>query len=292
MSGDFVLIEFVELLQRPEGATKNQLLEVLERHHSGGSSIKTLERKLKLLRESYFIDIDYNKSSRRYQVVATPDLRHFNARSMSLYLISFLQGVSDIPEFIDFGIMPSHRNVRFIKEVSQAIASKQKLFLNYRKFVRDKGEDYRVIPILLRSWNNRWYLIARKEESHEIRNFGMDRIEGLRIIQEVHDYDVSEVVTMYNNIIGISGAEGEVEHVVIETNKYGGNFLRALNLHPSQRIIELSDELMKVEWNIVVNRELIEILCSLQQPFRIISPSSLKEKYQEHLDRLFEALDA
>jgi hypothetical protein len=132
MSSDFVLIDFVELIQRPEGATREELLRVLERRGSGGSSIKTLERKLKQLREEYSLDIEYNRTAQRYQVESTVDLRHFNARSMSLYLISFLKGVSEIPEFIDFGIMPSYNNVRFIEEVSQAIASSNKLFLNYQ----------------------------------------------------------------------------------------------------------------------------------------------------------------
>jgi predicted DNA-binding transcriptional regulator YafY len=147
-----------------------------------------------------------------------------------------------------------------------------------------------VIPILLRSWNNRWYLIAQKEDTKEIRNFGMDRIEGLRIIQEQHDSDVNTVVDLYKQIIGISGAGGEVEQVQIETNKYGGNFLRELKLHSSQRITLLDNDTMRVEWKLVVNRELIEILCSLQQPFRIISPPSLIEKYREHLNRLLGAI--
>ena len=80
------------------------------------------------------------------------------------------------------------------------------------------------------------------------------------------------------------------EEIEIQIDPYGGQMFQSLSYHPSQRVTKLENGNYKVTWQVAVNKELIELLCSIHQKFKIIKPTSLKDRMYEHLERLRNSL--
>ena len=147
-------------------------------------SKRTLQRDIKDIREIYHIDIQYNKSIKKYEIVEDNDLYAQNLFE-AFDVFRALQNHGNLSKLIAF----DHRypkgtshpaGTQHLSTLLQAIKQKKQLQLHYYKFWGSKEVQVRTIePYLLKESQHRWYVLALDVDKKALRIFGLDRIRAI-----------------------------------------------------------------------------------------------------------------
>lgn len=263
------------------GASREKLLDILRDNKNTGDSVKTLERIIHSLRYDYQLDIVYEQGF--YKLNTDNSSQQIVSRSLLLKFHSLSKNLEDFPESIDFGPLTNMESIKYLEDLISAIKNRNIISVYYQSYSLKDSKKYLLVPKSLKYWNYRWYLIALKLPDKEFRTFGIDRI--LRVSNR-QSFQKSEYPDVPKHIIGVSNYNLPSEEIEIQIDPYGGQMFQSLSYHPSQRVTKLENGNYKVTWQVAVNKELIELLCSLHQEFNIIKPESLKYQLEEHLERV------
>ena len=150
------------------------------------------------------------------------------------------------------------------------------LRIRYKPFAEEE-RHLRIFPLLLKEYNNRWFLIAWEEETVDKgpRNFALDRIEGT--IQKTavsfpinSTYDWQE---RFRDMIGVT-LEGALEAVVLRFSESRFRYVQTKKLHPSQE--EIGERTIRL--TVYTNRELRAKIMEFGPDVEVLAPESLREQ--------------
>lgn len=184
------------------------------------------------------------------------------------------------------------RGLEHLDTLYQAILKKMVLKLRYQSF---KAKDSLVIvfhPFILKEYNNRWFLVGKKNRRSEVMTLALDRIISidydtkLEYINEAFDGDV-----FYKNTIGVTVLDERfVDQILIRVDEKNAPYVITKPLHHSQRVIETSaDGSIVIALSVHQNFELERLIMGFGESMHVLKPLSLKrrihEKFQDGLDR-------
>ena len=146
---------------------------------------------------------------------------------------------------------------------------------NYREF-----KAVIVHPILLKEFENRWYLVGYSESHHAIRTFGLDRIyEPLPIKRKYIDSDEKEVESYCNDIYGVYPIENQPKQIItFLTYIKITNYFEAYPIHSSQRPEKNESGSSFFTIDVVPSMELIRLFRSYGKNLEVINPEWLRAK--------------
>ena len=144
---------------------------------------------------------------------------------------------------------------------------------NYREF-----KAVIVHPILLKEFENRWYLVGFSESHHAIRTFGLDRIyEPLPIKRKYIDSDEKEVESYCNDIYGVYPIENQPKQkITFLTSIKITNYFEAYPIHSSQRPEKNESGSSFFTIDVVPSMELIRLFRSYGKNLEVINPEWLR----------------
>lgn len=131
-------------------------------------------------------------------------------------------------------------------------------------------------PMLMKEFDNRWYVIGYSEAHQSLRTFGLDRIYAPELLMV--DFHTSALVNLdnyLNDVYGVYPLKGwEKEHIVFETSPLITNYFRAQKIHPSQEIKMQNFGAAYVHLDLIPSIDLIRLILSYGKEIRIIEPAS------------------
>jgi predicted DNA-binding transcriptional regulator YafY len=144
---------------------------------------------------------------------------------------------------------------------------------NYREF-----KAVIVHPILLKEFENRWYLVGYSESHHAIRTFGLDRIyEPLALKRKYIDSDEKEVESYCNDIYGVYPIENQPKQIItFLTSIKITNYFEAYPIHSSQRPEKNESGSSFFTIDVVPSMELIRLFRSYGKNLEVINPEWLR----------------
>ncbi len=173
----------------------------------------------------------------------------------------------------------------------QAILKKMVLRINYQSFKANESSVITFHPFILKEFNNRWFLVGKKNSKSNIVTLALDRIikvdfdSKLEHINEAFDGD-----TYYKNTIGVTVLDERfVEKIVLKINASNAPYVITKPLHHSQKLVEeLPNGSIIVELSLHLNFELERVILGFGDSMQVLKPMSLKrriqEKFQNSLD--------
>ncbi len=170
-----------KLRKRP--ASFDEILDYLEQESDLQGydfivSKRTFQRDLDDIRSLYNIDIQYDRSLKKYKIEdEDSDASHrvleafdtFNALNVSdriSYFIHFEKRKSKGTEHL-YGILHAIKNQVLIK-------------FHHQKFWEDEITERTLEPYALKEARNRWYLVGKDLKDNKVKNFALDRILSKR----------------------------------------------------------------------------------------------------------------
>jgi predicted DNA-binding transcriptional regulator YafY len=141
--------------------------------------------------------------------------------------------------------------------------------------------EFKVIivhPILLKEFENRWYLVGYSESHKSIRTFGLDRIyEPVHLKRKYVDSDEKEVESYCNDIYGVYPIENQPkQRITFLTSIKITNYFEAYPIHFSQKSEKNESGSSFFTIDVVPSMELIRLFRSYGKNLEVINPEWLR----------------
>jgi len=173
----------------------------------------------------------------------------------------------------------SGSNNEYLPEFLKAIKEKQVVTFDYTSYISEKTKSRKVLPLLLKEYRNRWYLICFSIEKSKIMTFGLDRISNLVLTE---DYQTAPVDFnpdhFFENSIGITANDSEPVKVIFKIDKVGSKYIESQPLHHSQKLQKKGRKRNTFSLNVIVSEELKRTFLSYGAQIEVLKPEALRNE--------------
>lgn len=188
-------------------------------------------------------------------------------------------------------------NTNLFGELFTAISQRQVIELHYHQFTApDNDRVYNLYPYLLRQYNGRWYLFAKKVENDKLKCFPLDRMDKIVPLPSVKykEYD-GNLNELFEDVIGVSIYEAEpINQIVFWVSDFSVDYVMTKPLHESQKNLNLEEAALRKAYPSLQggrffridckrNYELIRELCSYGQELVVLEPTDIREEIEERI---------
>lgn len=248
-------------------------------------SKRTFQRDLDDIRSLYNIDIQYDFSRKVYYIDydEQPDVNTrmleafdtFNALNLSYRLPNHIHFEKRRPQGTEnlFGLLHAIRNqvqIRFV----------------YRKFWEDTLTNRVVEPYAVKEFRNRWYVLGKDMNDHQVKSFALDRLSELDITKKKFQFPVDfNVNDHYRYCFGIiSPNDDKPEEVILSFNAFQGKYIKSLPLHESQQVLIDNDQELRIQLTLFITHDFFMELLSYGANLKVLKPVRLVNDIKKSLE--------
>lgn len=138
--------------------------------------------------------------------------------------------------------VPSARD--YLAALLEAMKENHTVTITYCAFGKTKSYTFSIEPYCVKLFESRWYVLAHNVQYDDIRIYGLDRIEDLKVEKSTFklpkDFSASEYFSSYYGIV--TNMNINPEHIVIRAYRDHIPYINSLPLHHSQRLLEDNGE--------------------------------------------------
>lgn len=172
------------------------------------------------------------------------------------------------------------RGLEYLEELFQAVRQQKVARLAYQSFRAKAPGLIDVNPLLLREFNNRWFLIGTKEREQRIMSFALDRIQSITY-PDLPFYPQPNFAPedYYRDIVGVTVNNRRAAKIRIWLDKRNAPYVITKPLHASQQTIEnKEDGSVVVEIQVIPNFELERLLLGFGPGLEVLSPPRIRRR--------------
>ncbi len=193
----------------------------------------------------------------------------------------------DTDEYIQFESSSSEGGSEFLTSLLEAIKQKFYVTFDYASFVSGELKPRKVVPLLLKQYSNRWYLISFDESKNDYITYALDRIEELEVTKEIASIPIDfNSDNYFKHAIGISSGNKHPEEVKLKTTIVAAKYLDSLPLHHSQKVTEMNEDNFVFSLTVNVSEELIRAVLSYGGEIQVLQPQDLKDEVARRARKL------
>lgn len=175
------------------------------------------------------------------------------------------------------------RGLQHLHGLIHSIVNKKVISFTYQKFWTDEKSERVVEPYALKEFQHRWYLLAKDHQPKDgktfVKTFGLDRISDLDINNKSFKKESYDPQKAFEYSFGIIAPNGEEpQEIVLAFDWHQGNYIKALPLHPSQKIVSENDQELIISVFVVPTYDFEREILSYGERVRILEPESFRTK--------------
>ncbi len=212
---------------------------------------------------------------------------HAMEKVLSAYREKFPQG-NFKRQFIQTDAPRDFRGFQYFDVFFRAIKDKIPMSVVHYSYSKQYFTSRIIHPILLKEFDNRWYIVAYSEEHNEIRTFGFDRIyDPVLLYGEFRGELGEDALEKFKNIYGIYPIENQpLQTIVIDIAPKELAYFRSFPIHESQTFVMVHNSgRARLTVNLIPSFELVRLLRSYGSNIRIIEPEWLRLEVTENRTR-------
>ena len=274
---------------RSKPSTFEEILDRIEQEDSEIKfSLRTFQRDLKEIEELHGVEIKFDRSDNVYRIISDDNDEYSERMFEALDIFQALNLNNTMGDFIQFDTRKP-KGTKHLNGILHAIQNKFQLRISYQKFWKEKPEKRIIEPYLLKEFKSRWYVIAFDLDKKALRIFGLDRILDLHISDVKFQYpQKTDVKKYFEDCFGIISPNNQKpQKVKLLFTENQGEYIKTLPLHSSQKIVEISGDIMTIELNLIVSYDFEMELLSYGEFVKVLEPKSLADSIKTRLERGF-----
>lgn len=246
--------------------------------------IRAISSALDVLGVSIECDV---KDSYRYYISGNDSLKATEWLMSSFSINQLVSDGSKVRERILLEEIPSGQF--FLSTIIEAMSKGKAMELDYKKFADSEPYTCFIEPYCVKLSQQRWYLLARKDHRSHLQVFALDRMQQLRILEDVDflvpdDFSPQEY---FSNYFGVyTSVKSPAEKILLKVDLFWRDYFRTLPIHASQEEIERHAEYSIFRYNLAVTPDLINKLLDYGPNIEVLTPQSLRDKMREITSRM------
>ena len=180
----------------------------------------------------------------RYYIENVDDIKHGSIKNWLLSTYSVCNSLMEsksIKERILLENVPSGQE--YLDPILDAMKRNRFVHITYYNYWRADIREHYVMPLCVKLFRQRWYVVGRKWPSNADTIFCLDRFRDFRISSHTFEYPKDFIPQEYfEGCFGIIARDGcDIQKVRLKASSGQANYLRDLPLHESQQETEQTD---------------------------------------------------
>ena len=197
-----------------------------------------------------------------------------------------------VEEYVQFETVPETIGTEFLPDILKAIKEKEVITFSYTSFATEKTKNREVLPLLLKEYRNRWYLISYNISKERIITFGLDRMKDLKLTGNYYAKAITFNPDLYfKHSIGITSYDTEPETITFKIDKLGSKYLESQPLHHSQTLVKVGKNRNTFQIKVLISEELKRLILSYGSQIEILEPKTLRNQIINEVINLNERYD-
>lgn len=182
--------------------------------------------------------------------------------------------------YIQFEKSISGEGGEYLPVILDAIKNNTIIEFEYESFITENRKLRKVLPLLLKEYKNRWYLISFDLDKNDFITYALDRLDELEVMKEKIDRPQNfNPDNYFKYAVGITSGNTPPVRVRFAADKIAAKYLDTLKLHHSQKVINFKDDFsVEFEMKVSISEELIRDLMSYGGQVRVNEPIELQEE--------------
>lgn len=254
---------------------------------------RTFARYKEFIEQNFPCSIEYNAKTRKYYLKR--DSQYGDAEGLYSYLLSayHIEGMSElaIKHKDKVRLLHAPTGVENVQTVLEAIDKRKALLCDYYSFNKETKKEQRLIPYFLKTWEQRWYLVAEPDNRHHgLSVFALERMNNIRLTEEsvVPSNDVT-VDEYFEGSFGVNHSDNQkAERVVVKVYGTQADYVRALPIHESQREVEAASDYAIFEYHVVPCYNFYQQLLWHRERLEVLEPTSMREEMKAVIKKMGE----
>lgn len=200
-------------------------------------------------------------------------------------LRNILENSLSIKDRILLENIPSSTN--FLSEIVDAMKKNKVVHMIYNSYKKQNVEQLDVLPLSLKLFQQRWYLVAIKEglpyNNENTRRYSLDRIKSLSVKEETFNMpEAWDGKAFFDSCYGIFWhPDIAIEEVVLKVDAEVAPYLVDLPLHSSQKEVKADNTYRYFSYQIRPTIDLQKKLLSFGETVEVVSPLWLRKAMYE-----------
>jgi predicted DNA-binding transcriptional regulator YafY len=186
---------------------------------------------------------------------------------------------ADIVNFVQFEVGLSSSGNEFLAPLLEGIRNSLIATFEYTSFVSGKSKSRRVVPLLLKEYRNRWYLISFDLEKKDVMTYALERMENVLILEEKGQKPLNfDPDLFFKHAVGITSSEDEPVKVIFKADNISSKYIISQPFHVSQKIVKEGKNKTTFELRILISEEFTRSVLSYAGGIEIIEPVELRDE--------------
>ncbi len=190
------------------------------------------------------------------------------------------------PPIIDIDYNPDLKGLSFIPLIYEAILHRFPLEMTYRSFKSKHALEFYFYPYLLKEFNNRWFVVGKREGQPSIQVQALDRIE-LCQINKNRTFELDQQFDskqFFQHVYGVTVPQGSpVEVVRLRLDKELAPYVLTKPLHGSQQLISKEGDGVIIELRVKINYELERLILGFGGGVEVLGPGIFRRRIKKLL---------
>lgn len=192
-------------------------------------------------------------------------------------------------QYIQFEQSLSDTGSEFLSPLLEAIKQSLWVRFDYASFITGQAKARKVIPLLLKEYRNRWYLISFDGDKNDFITYSLDRMKELVILEEVAEKPTNfKPENYFKYAVGITSGNTDPSEIRFRANSVASKYIASQPFHSSQKLIEESKNECTFSLNVNVSEELIRALLSYGGEVKILEPHVLLDEINRRAKAILE----
>ena len=255
---------------------------------------RTFLRYKDFIEETFPCYIEYNARTSKYELHRHKAL-YGEDDSLYDYLLSayHIEGMTELALKHRNKIMLSEAptGVEHVQTILDAVDKKKGIECDYYSYNKKTVKHQVLIPYFLRTWEQRWYLVAEPERHpHKQAVYALERMDNVCLTEE--KMLPTENITAeeyFDGSFGINHSdEKKPETIRIKVYEQQVEYVRALPIHESQKEIETTDDWSIFEYRIVPSYNFYQQLLWHREKLEVLEPLYVREELKKTIEKILE----
>lgn len=282
-----------QLIERIQYISKQNLIDRMEQDHGIVITSRTLERDMSKLNKEFGVEITYDRQRKGYFIEQDnqEQLYEFLRFSGQIFLGEFFREVlkdyEGLKESVQPEISTDYVGVVHFESILLALRNHLEIGFVHENFQKNTQKPYRIVPLQMREFERRWYVVGVPQGEKTIKTFGLSRISQLEVLgnSKIDPSKFNEQLKQFDRIVGLNynaAEKAEIIQIAVSAEQY--KYLRTLPLHFSQKYEKtLLDGRIQLKLFLIPNHELNMQLLKMGERVEVLSPLSLRNQIKEIL---------
>ena len=226
----------------------------------------------------------------RYYIDNEEDMWRGNIESWLLSTYSVSNSLAEnksIKERILLEDIPSGRE--YLDSILEAMKKYCFIHITYYNYWRGDTRDHYLMPLCVKFFRQRWYMVARNWPANRDVIFCLDRIRDFRLSSHTFEYPKEFIPQeFFEGCFGvIAGDECAIQKVRLKLSPGQANYLRDLPLHESQQEIERTVEYSIFEYHVRPTFDFQQEILWNGEDIEVLEPLWLRKEIAGKIKRMW-----